>query len=130
MSTLSSNGAWWSSFRQKTQDVSQTPIEPLTSFAARSYTGNNPAEVAILVAVYARSSNGNHQLYALVDSLILSNPAYSATIEGLECLLLLAKTYTDIGQPRRAWFLYRRGIATAQLMVRAVFSNVLLEDYY
>ncbi|KAH0542442.1 hypothetical protein FGG08_003197 [Glutinoglossum americanum] len=115
MSTLSKNGAWWSSFRYKTHAISQTPVEALAAFAARSYTSSNPAELGILVAAYARSSNQNH-LYAIVDSLVISDSAYLATTEGMECLILLAKSYTDIGQPRRAWFMYRRGMAIAQLM--------------
>ncbi|KAI9765752.1 MAG: hypothetical protein M1840_007186 [Geoglossum simile] len=116
MSTLSTNGAWWNSFRHKTHAISQVPVEALVAFAARSYTSNNPAELGILVAAYARSSNQNHHLYATVDSLVISDSAYSATIEGMECLILLAKSYIDIGQPRRAWLMYRRGMAIAQLM--------------
>lgn len=115
MSALSNNGFWWNSFRSKT---SQTPIEPLPTFATRSYTCGSPAELGILAAAYARSSNENYHLYALVDSLIISDSAYSATIEGIECLILLAKAYSDIGQPRRSWFMYRRGLAIAQLMVQ------------
>ncbi|KAI9781855.1 MAG: hypothetical protein M1839_005647 [Geoglossum umbratile] len=116
MSTLSKNGAWWSSFRHKTHAISQAPVEALATFAARSYTSNNPAELGILVAAYARSSTQNYHLYAIVDNLVISDSTYSATIEGMECLILLAKSYVDIGQPRRAWFMYRRGMAMAQLM--------------
>ena len=115
MSALSNNRFWWNSFRCKT---SQTPIEPLPTFATRSYASDSPARLGILAVAYARSSNENYHLYALVDSLIISNSAYSATIEGVECLVLLAKAYSDIGQPRRSWFMYRRGLAIAQLMVQ------------
>jgi hypothetical protein len=120
MSTLSKNGAWWSSFRHKTHAISQSPVEALAAFATRSYTSNNPAELGMLVAAYARSSNQNYHLYAIVDSLVISDSAYLATIEGMECLILLAKSYTDIGQPRRAWLMFRRGMAIAQLMVRVI----------
>lgn len=125
MSTLLKKGAWWSSFRHKTHAISQTPVEELAAFATRAYTSNSPAELGILVAAYARSSNKNDHLYAIVDSLVVSDTAYSATVDGMECLILLAKSYTDIGQPRRAWYIYRRGIAIAQLMVR-VISYILL----
>lgn len=120
MSTLSKNGAWWSSFRHKIHAISQKPVEALATFAARSYTSDNPAELGILFAAYARSLNRSHHLYAIVDSLVISDFAYSATIEGMECLILLAKSYTDIGQPRRAWFMWRRGMAIAQLMVQVI----------
>jgi hypothetical protein len=127
MSVLSKSGTWWSSFRHKTQDISQTPIEPLTTFATRSFTSNNPTELGILVAAYARSSTQKNHLYALVDSLIISNSAFLATLNGMECLILLAKSYTDIGKPQRAWLLYRRGIATALVMVRDVSYAIAIE---
>ena len=127
LSTFSKNGAWWSSFRYKTHAISQTPIEAFTAFAARSYTSNSPAELGTLVAAYARSSGQNQHLYAAVDSLVISDHAYSATVEGMECLILLAKSYIDIGQPRRAWLMYRRGMAIAQLMVRPI-SYILSEE--
>ena len=57
-------------------------------------------------------------LFAAVESLVISDFAHAATLEGMECLILLAKSYTDIGQPRRAWFVWRKGIAIAQLTVR------------
>jgi hypothetical protein len=124
LSTLVTKGAWWSSFRHKTHAISQAPVEALVAFARRSYNSYNPAELGILVAAYARSSNQNEHLYAIVDSLVISDTAYLATIDGMDCLLLLAKPYTEIGQPRRAWYMYRRGIAIAQLMVQ-IISHIL-----
>lgn len=117
MSILSKNGAWWNSFRLKSHAVHEAPVEPLAAFGRRTYTTSNPAELGILVAAYARSMNQSHHLYDLVDRMVIADFSYSATLEGLECLILLAKSYTDIGQPRRAWFMWRRGIAIAQLMV-------------
>jgi hypothetical protein len=116
---IAKNGAWWNSFRQKTHAISQTEsIEPLAVFAARAYTSSSPAELGLLAVAYARCLNAGHHLYGLVDNLVISNFAYAATIEGMECLVLLAKTYTDIAQPRKAWFMWRKGLAFAQLMVR------------
>lgn len=116
-SIFSKNGAWWNSFRLKSHAVHETPVEPLAAFGRRTYTTSNPAELGILVAAYARSVNQSHHLYDLVDSMVISDFTYSATLGGLECLILLAKSYTDIGQPRWACFMCRRGIAIAQLMV-------------
>ena len=117
MATLTQNGHWWSSFRQKTNAISGSSVEELAAFASRTYTSTNPAELGILVAAYARSTSDGHHLFALVDDLIVSDFAYSTTPEGIECFILLAKAYTDIGQPRRAWLMWRRGMAIAQLMV-------------
>ena len=122
------NGAWWDSFRQKTRAISQAePIEPLLSFAARAYTSTNPAELAILAIAYERSLGRSHNLLATVDNLIMADFTFVTTLEGMECLILIAKTYTDIGQPRRAWLIWRKGLAIAQLMVclsRILCSNI------
>jgi hypothetical protein len=119
VSILSRKGAWWSSFRQKTDAITSAPATSLIDFAARSYTSSNPAELGILTTAYARSmGKEQHHVYAIIDSLVISDFTYAATLEGMECLILLAKSYTDIGQPRRAWFVWRKGIAIAQLMVR------------
>lgn len=115
--TLSKNGSWWSSFRQKTVSALKQRQDSLLSIAPRAYTSNKPAVLGLLVTAYARSSQRNHHLYVLVDRLVISDHEYASTVEGLECLLLLGKCFTDIGQPRRAWYLYRRGLAIAQLMV-------------
>ncbi|KAI8720108.1 Zn(2)-C6 fungal-type domain-containing protein [Fusarium sp. LHS14.1] len=115
--TLAKNGSWWDSFRQKTRAISQSePLEPLLSFAAHAYTSTSPAELAILAVAYARSLGQGHKIFTLVDTLIIGDFALAATLDGMECLVLLAKTYTDLGQPRRAWFTWRKGLAIAQMM--------------
>jgi hypothetical protein len=117
MSTLSENGAWWSSFHQKTRAICQSSCESLAAFATHAYTSSVAAELGMLVTAYARSSNGNHHLFNLVENLIIPSSGSGLTIEGMECLLLLAKAYTDIGQPRQAWLMYRKGVAVAEMMV-------------
>lgn len=56
-------------------------------------------------------------MFGLVDNLVISDMTVVTSLDGMECLVLLAKTYTDIGQPRRAWLMWRRGLAFAQLLV-------------
>lgn len=109
--------AWWRAYHHKTVKASQVFRDSLPEFARHAYTSNNPAKLGQLVVAYARCSGKNHRLYSLVEHLIISDPEFSTTNEGLECLLLLAKVYTDNGQPRRSWFMYRRGVAIAQLIV-------------
>ncbi|KAH8883476.1 hypothetical protein GQ53DRAFT_752956 [Thozetella sp. PMI_491] len=70
----------------------------------------------MLVVAYARSSNQDNHLYDIVERLVICDDVCAATLDGLECLVLLAKSYTDIGQPRRAWATWRRGIMLALLM--------------
>lgn len=118
MSALAEKGAWWNSFQQKTRAIAQNPIEHLSAFAARAYTSSSPAVVGTLACAYARSLGGRHDIYAMVEALVISDFAHVATQDGLECLVLLAKSYTDIGQPRRAWLAWRKGLSIAQMMVR------------
>ncbi|KAL8377518.1 hypothetical protein RB595_008275 [Gaeumannomyces hyphopodioides] len=139
--TAGGGACWWRSFRLKMQtlDPSQTrqpggsggpadPLEPLESFAARAYTSvASPAVLGTLAVAYARSlqagSSGSGRramsaakIYGEVESLVLSDMVYAATGEGLECLVLLAYCYMDSGMPRRAWFLWRKGLGIAQMM--------------
>ncbi|KAI5465286.1 hypothetical protein BGZ63DRAFT_373209 [Mariannaea sp. PMI_226] len=116
MSTLSKNGAWWNSFRHKTHAICQGPFEGLAAFAAHAYTSNIPAEVGMLVTAYARSTIENYHLYNLVENLILSDSSLSYSVEHMELILLLAKAYSDIGQPRQCWLMYRKGLGIAELM--------------
>ncbi|KAH6898037.1 hypothetical protein B0T10DRAFT_543083 [Thelonectria olida] len=116
MSTLSTNGGWWSSFRHKTHAICQGPLEGLAAFAAHAYTSEAPAELGMLVTAYARSSSENYHLFPLVENLIASDSTLSLTDDGMDCLLLLAKAYSDIGQPRQAWLIYRKGVAIAEMM--------------
>ena len=126
---LARNGSWWDSFRQKTRAISQAEAaEPLLLFAAHAYTSKNPAELAMLAVAYGRSLGKNHALLSLVDKFIMADSTFVATLEGMDCLVLLAKTYTDIGQPRRAWLMWRHGLAVAQLMVCRCLFHIISSD--
>jgi hypothetical protein len=119
MQALAENGAWWSSFRVKIRALSgASPFEGIEAFAARAYTSKNPAELGTLAVALARSESQYDHLYAVVENLIIADLKFSATGEGMECLVLLAKAHTDIGQPRKSWMLWRRAMTIAQLMVR------------
>ncbi|KAF5566243.1 hypothetical protein FNAPI_1242 [Fusarium napiforme] len=116
ISTLSMNGAWWSSFRHKVEAICQGSYEGLAAFAARTYTSSDPAELGMLVVAYARSTGHHHHLYGLVDRLAIPDSADSYSAEAMELLLLLAKAYSDIGQPRQSWMMYRKGLAISEVM--------------
>lgn len=112
------NGGWWDSFCDKTRLISQAHFQHIDEFSAQAYTSMKPAEVGTLAIAYARSlSQGFHPLMETVESLVLSDISYVGNTVGMMCLILLGKTYTDIGHPRRAWIVWRRGINVSQLMV-------------
>jgi hypothetical protein len=117
MSSLSGHKSWWHSFRFKTHLNSKEPPEGLASFASRTYTSSNPALLGTLATAYARSLNKYHRIYTIVDRLVVSDFEYASTIEGMHCLIFLAKSLTEIGHPRRSWLIWRKGMAIAQLIV-------------
>lgn len=119
------NGSWWDSFRDKTRIISQAHfLQHIDTFLAQAYTSMKPAEVGTLAIAYARSlSQGFHPLMETVENLVLSDISYVANTDGMMCLILLGKTYTDIGHPRRAWLVWRRGITVTQLMV-CILSSI------
>lgn len=126
--TLTNKGAWWSSYELKMRAFSGAPVtgttESVESFAAKAYTSRNPGELGTLVVAFARSSGESDDLYALVESLVVSDLTFSATPKGLKCMVMLAKVHTDIGKPRKSWMLWRQAMTTAQLMVRASSIDV------
>lgn len=93
-------------------------IESFPDFVKRAYTSDRPSELGKMAIAFAFTSDldGSH-IYTLVDRLVVSDMAYMSTVEGLECLILLAILYADEGQPRKSWMIYRRGVVVAQITV-------------
>ena len=115
--TFEENASWWDDMRRKTFGKSK-PVETLPQYAARTYRGDNAPELGILVTAFGRSTNENPcQYFSVVDNLIISDDEYASAMDGMECVIILAKCYIDIGQPRKGWLTYRRGLALAQLIV-------------
>jgi hypothetical protein len=71
----------------------------------------------MLAVAYARSTDQHNHLYELVESLVIPDSAHSYSAEAMELILLLAKAYSDIGQPRQSWLMYRKGLAVSEVMV-------------
>ena len=123
---LNSNSEWWATWRKKTAGTSGNVTLP--QYAAHALLDGSPGAVGILVlSVGVCSESDNTDRYiSTVDRWVLSDDEYAATLEGMECLILEAKWYADIGQPRRAWLANRRGLMYAQLMVCVKHRNTLL----
>jgi hypothetical protein len=118
LNVFSQNFCWWDAFNAKISPPFVQFGESLSQFARRTYTADDAVGLAALVTAYARCTDTNNQLYQLVDQTVLSDHAYLGTIEGLSCLVLLGKSYLDIGEAKKAWLLHRRGMSMAQVMVR------------
>jgi hypothetical protein len=69
----------------------------------------NSLEMTIVPSEYAdRCVNA-------IDRLIINDEDLCGTLPSLEAILLLSKWYTNIGRPRKAWLMTRRGVELAQL---------------
>jgi hypothetical protein len=109
---------WWVRVHNAVRGASEVPVESFPEFVQRNYTSNRPSEVGTIAIAYAFSCEEDApHLYALVNRLVVSDMAYVSTVEGLECLILLAILYADEGQARRSWMIWRRGVVVAQLTV-------------
>lgn len=109
---------WWVRIHRAVRGMYDDTIESFPDFVRRAYTTDRPSELGKMAIAFAYASDidGSH-IYTLVDRLIVSDMAYMSTVEGLECLILLAILYADEGQPRRSWMIYRRGVVVAHLTV-------------
>ncbi|KAH7391783.1 hypothetical protein BKA66DRAFT_413164, partial [Pyrenochaeta sp. MPI-SDFR-AT-0127] len=116
---LNSNGDWWQTWRRKCSGTSG-PEQTLPQFAAQALTTGNVGAigtVVLSVGICASDDSVDVDKYIeAVDRWVLSDDEYAASLEGMECLILKAKWYADVGQPRRAWIAYRKGLMYAQLM--------------
>ncbi|KAK0659240.1 Dehydrocurvularin biosynthesis regulator [Lasiodiplodia hormozganensis] len=113
---VTTNDDWWRVWRHKLGGTARG--RTLQQFATQTLDKGSPAEVGVLllcVGVALDLENLNNSL-ALVDALIISDDEYAATVEGMECAILVSKCYSEIGQPRRAWLAARKGLTYAQLM--------------
>ncbi|KAH6999634.1 hypothetical protein EDB80DRAFT_119465 [Ilyonectria destructans] len=107
---------WWVRIHRAVRGTYDDTIESFPDFVRRAYTSDRPSELGKMAIAFAFASDvdGSH-IYTLVDRLVVSDMAYMSTVEGLECLILLAILYADEGQPRRSWMIYRRGVVVAHL---------------
>ncbi|KAF2630847.1 hypothetical protein BU25DRAFT_408120 [Macroventuria anomochaeta] len=116
---LNSNSEWWQTWRRKCSGTSG-PDQTLAQFAAHAITSNNIGAIGtVVLAVGICSSaedNDVERYIEAVDRWVLSDDEYAASLEGMECLILKSKWFADVGQPRRAWICYRKGLMYAQLM--------------
>ena len=127
---LNSNSEWWQTWRRKCSGTSGAE-ETLAQFAAKALTSSNIGAIGtVVLAVGICSSaedNDVERYIEAVDRWVLSDDEYAASLEGMECLILKSKWFADVGQPRRAWICYRKGLMYAELMVR---SMILLYPHH
>ncbi|KAF2842910.1 hypothetical protein M501DRAFT_911060, partial [Patellaria atrata CBS 101060] len=112
---LKTNGEFWMQWREKTPGTS--PGETLIQFMTRVLSSGNPSELGTLALAVGVALQGDDidRYLALVHRWIVFDDEYASTLHGMECILFAGKCYSDIGQARRAWLAFRRGLIFAQL---------------
>lgn len=116
---FASNGDWWHTWRRKCSGTS-SPDQTLIDFASKALADGNIGAigtVVMAVGICSADEEDVEKYIEAVDRYVLSDDEYAATLEGMECLILKSKWYADVGQPRRAWIAFRKGLMYAQLMV-------------
>jgi hypothetical protein len=117
---LTTNSDWWQTWRRKCSGTSG-PTQTLAQFAANAITTGNIGAigtVVLSVGICTSDESVDVETYVeAVDRWVLADDEFAASLEGIECMILKAKWFADVGQPRRAWIAYRKGLMYAQLMV-------------
>lgn len=126
---LNSNSEWWQTWRRKCSGTSG-PEQTLPQFAAHALTSGNIGAigtVVLSVGICLSDDGADVDRYIdAVDRWVLAEDEYAASLEGIELLILKSKWYADVGQPRKAWIAYRKGLMYAQLMVSYISHNHFL----
>ncbi|PVH97793.1 hypothetical protein DM02DRAFT_616265 [Periconia macrospinosa] len=115
---LNSNSDWWATWRRKCSGTC-AQNETLAQFASKALTDVNIAAIGTVVLAVGICVDEEREVEKYlegVDRWVLADDEYAATLEGMELLILKAKWYADVGQPRRAWLAYRKGLMYTQLM--------------
>jgi hypothetical protein len=116
---LTTNSEWWQTWRRKCSGTSASD-ETLPQFASKALASGNIGAIGTVVLAVGICSDDEKEVekfIEIVDRWVLGDDEFAATLEGMECLILKAKWYADVGQPRRAWLAYRKGLMYIQLMV-------------
>lgn len=116
---MNSNSEWWQTWRKKCSGTSSSD-ETLPQFAAKALAEGNVGAlgtVVLAVGICSDDENEVERYIEAIDRWVLADDEYAATLEGMELLILKAKWFADVGQPRRAWLAHRKGLMYTQLMV-------------
>jgi hypothetical protein len=126
---MNSNSEWWKTWRTKCSGTSSTD-ETLPQFASRALAEGNMGALGTVVLAVGICSDDESEVERYVEAIdrwVLADDEYAATLEGMELLILKAKWFADVGQPRRAWIAQRKGLMYTQLMVHLSFTSTLYD---
>jgi hypothetical protein len=132
---LEQSHEWWTLWKKMFPEITDIRCETIKESVSHSLRSEKPAELAkimlcIAIGVHQLPTNFDwsklqireeptalmERYIATVDKLITSDDEIAATLDGIECMMLEAKYHINMGRPRRAWLLFRRALAFAQLL--------------
>lgn len=133
---LESTTAWWDTWRLLFSEISVSKEEKtLKNHILSALKQESPVSIArglICLGIcfrqvrpgadnsslhFSRSPKDTMDYYMnVVDQLIIADDEYAGSCDGLELIVLVAKTHVNLGHPRKGWLLLRRGVALAQLI--------------
>ena len=132
---LESSHEWWTIWRKMFPEITDNRCETMKESVSHSLRSEKPAEIAKIMLCIAISihqmpdgfdwkrlqmkdtqSQLMDKYISTVNKLIISDDELAATIDGIEVMALEAKYQVNMGRPRRAWLLYHRALAFAQLL--------------
>ncbi|KAJ9602156.1 hypothetical protein H2200_013276 [Cladophialophora chaetospira] len=132
---LEQSHEWWTIWKKMFPEITDSRCDTIKESVSHSLRSEKPAELAKIMLCIAISIHQlpNHfdwsklqireepaelmeRYIATVDKLITSDDEIAATLDGIECMMLEAKYHVNMGRPRRAWLLFHRALAFAQLL--------------
>ncbi|KIW98598.1 uncharacterized protein Z519_00259 [Cladophialophora bantiana CBS 173.52] len=132
---LEQSHEWWTIWRKMFPEITDSRCETIRESVSHSLRSEKPAELAkimlcIAISIHQLPGHFNwsrlqikeepadlmERYIATVDKLITSDDEIAATLDGIECMMLEAKYHVNMGRPRRAWLLFHRALAFAQLL--------------
>ena len=132
---LEQSHEWWTIWKKMFPEITDSRCDTIRESVSHSLRSEKPAELAkimlcIAIAVHQlpnafdwsrlliqeEPANLMERYIATVDKLITSDDEIAATLDGIECIMLEAKYHVNMGRPRRAWLLFHRALAFAQLL--------------
>ena len=133
---LNSTTAWWDTWRLLFPEISVTEEQTtlknhiLWAFEQENPVHNARGLICLGICIrqirpgadsssfsLPRSPKETMDCYmSVVDQLIIADDEYAGSCNGLELIVLVAKTHVNLGQPRKGWLLLRRGVALGQLI--------------
>lgn len=132
---LNSSTEWWTTFQNMFPDITDSRCLTLKEAVSHSLRSERPAEigkilVCIAICIHKMPTDVDwkrvqptesrpelmERYVSTVERLIIYDNEFSATMDGIECMILSARYHINMGRPRRAWLLNHRAIAFCELL--------------